>query len=312
MKLLGKGLRLYQKTGLQAVVRKTGVVGLFSKDFSAMERILPEASSNGIVEQLGTRIPAKGVKIATVGMFRGCLMDVLFTETNRKTVMLLSEAGFEVIIPPTQNCCGALHAHSGEMDQAKLQAKNNIRAFKEANVDYIVSNAGGCGAILVEYDHLLHDEPEWQERAAWFAKRVKDISTILLEKGRPLQFAETQSDDQPLNVTYQDSCHLKNVIKASNSPRTLLNGVANVEFTEMKDAGTCCGSAGIYNVTQPAMANQILDHKMVNANATHAQYIVTSNPGCLLQMKLGIDKHGENKAVQAVHIVDFLYDRIVK
>lgn len=312
MKLLGKGLRLYQKTGLQTIVRKTGVVGLFSKQMCAMERILPDASSNGIVEQLGTRIPAKGVKIATVGMFRGCLMDVLFTETNRKTVMLLSEAGFEVIIPPTQSCCGALHAHSGEMNQAKIQAKNNVRAFQEANVDYIVSNAGGCGALLVEYDHLLHDEPEWQERATWFAKRVRDISTILLEKGRPLMFAETETDDHTLRVTYQDSCHLKNVMKASNSPRTLLNGIANVEFTEMKDAGTCCGSAGTYNITQSAMANQILDHKMVNANATHAEYIVTSNPGCLLQMKLGVDKHGENKKVQAVHIVDFLYDRMVK
>jgi glycolate oxidase iron-sulfur subunit len=312
MKLLGKGLRLYQKTGLQAVVRKTGAVGLFSKHLSAMERILPEASSNGIVEQLGTRIPAKGEKIATVGMFRGCLMDVLFTETNRKTVLLLSEAGFEVIIPPTQNCCGALHAHSGEMDQAKSLARSNIIAFQEAGVDYIVSNAGGCGAILVEYDHLLHDEPEWQEQATWFAKRVKDISTILLEKGRPLQFAEAKSDDSILRVTYQDSCHLKNVMKVANSPRKLLNGVASVEFTEMQDAGTCCGSAGIYNVTQPAMANQILDHKMVNANAAHAQYIVTSNPGCLLQMKLGIDKHAENSEMQAVHIVDFLYDRIVK
>jgi glycolate oxidase iron-sulfur subunit len=198
------------------------------------------------------------------------------------------------------------------MDQAKLQAKNNIRAFKQANVDYIVSNAGGCGAILVEYDHLLHDEPEWQEQAAWFAKRVKDISTIILEKGRPLKFAEAHSNDIVLRVTYQDSCHLKNVIKASNSPRTLLNAVTNVEFIEMKDAGSCCGSAGIYNVTQPSMANQILDHKMVNAIATHAEYIVTSNPGCLLQMKLGIEKHGENKEVLAVHIVDFLYDRIVK
>jgi glycolate oxidase iron-sulfur subunit len=312
MKLLGKGLRLYQITGLQAIVRKTGAVGLFSKHLSAMERILPDASSNGIVEQLGTRIPAKGEKLATVGMFRGCLMDVLFTETNRKTVLLLSEAGFEVIIPPTQNCCGALHAHSGEMDLAKSLARSNIKAFQEAGVDYIVSNAGGCGAILVEYDHLLHSEPEWQEQAAWFAKRVKDISTILIEKGRPLQFAETQTDGSTLRMTYQDSCHLKNVIKGANSPRKLLLGVANVEFTEMADAGTCCGSAGIYNVTQPAMANQILAHKMVNANDAHAQFIVTSNPGCLLQMKLGIDKHAENSEMQAMHIVDFLYDRIVK
>ena len=132
MRLLGKSLELYKKTGMQALVRKTGAVRVFSEHLSAMERILPDASSKGIVEKLGTRIPPKGEKIATVGMFRGCLMDVLFTETNIKTVKLLSEAGFEVVIPETQNCCGALHAHSGESDQAKELAKNNIRAFQRS------------------------------------------------------------------------------------------------------------------------------------------------------------------------------------
>ncbi|MBP1967716.1 glycolate oxidase iron-sulfur subunit [Paenibacillus aceris] len=312
MRLLGSGMHFYKKSGLQSVVRKTGVVGLFSKQLSDMEKILPDASGKGITQLLGTFIPAKGQKIATVGMFRGCLMDVMFTETNIKTVKLLSEAGFDVVIPETQNCCGALHAHSGESDQAKMLAKNNIRAFQEAGVDYIVSNAGGCGAILVEYDHLLHDEPEWKESAGWFAARVKDISTILVEKGRPLQFVENQAGTASTRVTYQDSCHLRNVMKGSNSSRQLLKEVGNVTFVEMKDAGSCCGSAGIYNVTQPEMANQILEGKMVNVNATEASYLVTSNPGCLLQMKLGIDKHGQKGQMEAVHIADFLYDRVVK
>ncbi|MNH97826.1 Lactate utilization protein A [compost metagenome] len=312
MRWLGTGLSLYKKTGLQAVVRKTGAVGLFSSQLSSLEKILPEGSGKGIVELMGTRIPAKGEKIATVGMFRGCLMDVMFTETNMKTVHLLTEAGFEVVIPETQNCCGALHAHSGESDQAKQLAKNNIRAFKDAGVDYIVSNAGGCGAILVEYDHLLHAEPEWKEDSVWFAKRVKDISTILVERGRPLQLVDTQQQGAPTRVTYQDSCHLKNVMKGSNPSRQLLQSVEHIDYIEMQDAGSCCGSAGTYNVTQPEMANQILEHKMENTNATGAQYVVTSNPGCLLQMKLGIDKHGQKDQMQAVHIVDFLYDRVVK
>ncbi|MEC0269133.1 (Fe-S)-binding protein [Paenibacillus anseongense] len=312
MRLLGSGMYFYKKSGLQSVVRKTGVVGLFSKQLSDMEKILPDASGKGITQLLGTFIPAKGEKIATVGMFRGCLMDLMFTQTNIKTVKLLSEAGFDVVIPESQNCCGALHAHSGESDQAKMLAKNNIRAFQEAGVDFIVSNAGGCGAILVEYDHLLHDEPEWKEAAGWFAARVKDISTILVEKGRPLQFADSQTAAASTRVTYQDSCHLRNVMKGSNPSRQLLKEVGNVTFVEMKDAGSCCGSAGIYNVTQPEMANQILEDKMVNANATEARYLVTSNPGCLLQMKLGIDKHGQKGQMEAVHIVDFLYDRVVK
>lgn len=312
MKLLGKGLKLYRQTGMQKLVRKTGAAAIFSKHMRDMERILPEASGAGVAEQLGVRIPAKGEKLGTVGMFRGCLMDVLFTETNKKTVKLLTEAGFEVIIPEGQNCCGALHAHSGETALAEGLAKTNIKAFREAGVDYIVSNAGGCGAILVEYDHLLHRQSEWKESAEWFAGRVKDISTLLLEKGRPLAFKACSSAGSGERVTYQDSCHLRNVMKGGSAPRQLLNQVERTEFIEMKDAGSCCGSAGTYNLTQPDMANQILEHKMQHAAATDAHYLVTSNPGCLLQMKLGINKHAGGKQMEAVHIVDFLYDRLVK
>ncbi|MDR6555619.1 glycolate oxidase iron-sulfur subunit [Paenibacillus qinlingensis] len=311
MQLLGTGLHFYKMSGVQKLVRKTGVVGLFSKHMATMEKILPDASGKGIVERLGTFIPAKGKKLGTVGMFRGCLMDVLFTETNISTVKLLTEAGFDVVIPESQNCCGALHAHSGESDQAKQLAKKNIRAFQEAGVDYVVSNAGGCGAILVEYDHLLHDEEEWKEDAIWFAKRVKDISSILVEKGRPLRFAD-QANQAPTRVTYQESCHLRNVMKGSQPTKQLLQRISNTAYVEMKDSGSCCGSAGIYNMTQPVMANQILEHKMENVNATTASYVVTSNPGCLLQMKLGIDKHGQTGKMEAVHIADFLYDRLVK
>ncbi|MFC5704026.1 (Fe-S)-binding protein [Cohnella faecalis] len=312
MSLLGKGLRLYQKSGLQAVARKTGAVGVFSKQLSDMERILPEAGGQGVVQRFGTRVAAKGEKLGTVGMFRGCLMDVMFAETNRKTVEMLSEAGFEIVIPDTQNCCGALHAHSGEIDQARQLAMNNILAFQAAGVDYIVSNAGGCGAILVEYDHLLHDVPDWSEQAVWFAGRVKDVSTLLAENGRKLHFRKEEAGEAPVRITYQDSCHLKNVMKGGGAPRKLLSDLPGVELVEMQDAGSCCGSAGIYNITQPQMANQILDHKMQHANATQASYIVTSNPGCLLQMKLGIEKHADREHVQATHVIDFLYDRMVK
>ncbi|MFC0211149.1 (Fe-S)-binding protein [Paenibacillus chartarius] len=309
MRLLGKGLRLYRQSGLQKAARKLGIVGMFSKHMADMERILPEASGKGVVELLGTRIPAEGEKRGTVGMFRGCLMDVLFTETNRKTVELLSAAGFEVVIPEAQNCCGALHAHSGEADLAKQLAKNNIRAFRDIGVDYIVSNAGGCGAILTEYDHLLHNEPEWREGAEWFARRVIDVSKLLLENGKELGPPKRAGGGAPsVRVTYQDSCHLKNVMRGGQAPRQLLHNTAGVEFVEMMEAGACCGSAGIYNITQPEMAGTILERKMGHAQATAAHYIVTSNPGCLLQMKLGIEKHAKGKGMQAVHLVDFLYD----
>lgn len=306
MRMVGKALKLYQRTPLRKLVRSAGAMKLFPKHLQEMERILPDAADDGVVARIGSRHAAKGQRIAKVGLFRGCIMDVLFTGTNVNTVRLLTEAGFDVVIPDSQNCCGALHAHSGEADLARELARNNIRAFKEAGVDYIVSNAGGCGALLIEYDHLLHEDAEWKEDAAWFAKRVIDISELLVRKGRPLAF----KSDAPERVTYQDSCHLRNVMRSSNAPRALMERVGGAEFCEMKEADRCCGSAGIYNVTQPEMAGQILEHKMANATATNAGFVLTSNPGCLLQMKLGIEKHGDSRRMEALHLVDFLYDRL--
>jgi glycolate oxidase iron-sulfur subunit len=324
MRLAGGALQLYQRSGLRSLARGAGLMKLFPEHLRDMESILPDASPKGIVQRMGTHHKAKGEKIATVGMFRGCLMDVMFTETNVKTVELLSAAGFEVVIPDSQGCCGALHAHSGETSGAKKLARQNIEAFKAANVDYIVSNAGGCGAILTEYDHLLHEEAQWREDAAWFANRVIDISDLLVRHGRLPFFSElagdagkqNKSDDAAskaaIRITYQDSCHLRNVMRSSNAPRTLMRQVEGVEFVEMHEADRCCGSAGIYNITQPEMAGQLLEHKMENANATAAHYLLTSNPGCLLQMKLGVQKHGCGTQMKVEHIVDFLHERMVE
>nr|WP_272949088.1 (Fe-S)-binding protein [Paenibacillus contaminans] len=329
MRWIGASLSFYQKSGVRRLVHGAGIMKLFPSHMREMETILPEASSKGVIEKIGTFVPAKGTPIARVGMFRGCIMDVLFTQTNVNTVKLLSEAGFEVVIPETQNCCGALHAHSGEMDLARGLARSNIRAFKDAGVDYIASNAGGCGALLVEYDHLLHDDPEWADGGEWFAKRVKDVSQLIVEKGRIPHFADAAAAANALQsgtkapscgkdgsscgttrITYQDSCHLRNVMKSSTAPRQLMKSVADIEFVELKESDRCCGSAGIYNLTQPEMANQILDHKMEHVKKTDAHYLLTSNPGCLLQMKLGVERHGQSGKMEAVHIVDFLYERI--
>lgn len=323
-KWLGRSLGAYQKTGLRKLARGTGVMKLFPKHLREMEAILPDASAQGVVERLGAFYPAVGEPIGRVGLFRGCIMDVLFAETNVRTVKLLAEAGFEVVIPETQVCCGALHAHSGEMDGARELARSNIAAFKAAGVDYIASNAGGCGALLTEYDHLLLEEETYREDAAWFAERVVDVSTLIVEHGRVPSFAEaaaagtagpassSSADGQETTVfTYQDSCHLRNVMKGADAPRRLMRSVIGASFVEMKEADRCCGSAGIYNVTQPEMAGQLLEHKMEHANRTQARYLLTSNPGCLLQMKLGIEKHGDSSRMEAMHIVDFLYDRLV-
>ncbi|QMV43036.1 (Fe-S)-binding protein [Cohnella cholangitidis] len=310
LKWVGRSLAFYRKSGLRAIARGTGIMKLFPKPIRDMERILPAASGKGVVERIGTVYPAKGEKIARVALFRGCVMDVLFSKTNVNTVKLLSEAGFEVVIPDAQTCCGALHAHSGEMDQARELARVNVRAFQEAGVEYIVSNAGGCGALLVEYDHLLQDDREYGESARSFAAGVVDVSKLLIERGRLPAFADANaSEADPVTITYQDSCHLRNVMRSADAPRQLMQRVSNVRFVEMKEADRCCGSAGIYNVTQPEMAGQILERKMEHANRTQANYLLTSNPGCLLQMKLGVDRHGVGDRMEVKHVVDFLYER---
>lgn len=185
-------------------------------------------------------------------------MDTMFMETNDATMKLLQKAGCDIVIPSGQGCCGALHAHGGEKEMAKRLAKANIEAFESLDADYIVLNAGGCGALLVEYDHLLRDEEEWRERAKAFAGKVRDFSEILVE----LQFAERELSLPEQVITYQDSCHLRNVMGTASAPRTLLASIKGVQYREMEEADHCCGSAGVYNITEKEMSMQILDYKM--------------------------------------------------
>ncbi|MDF2924916.1 MAG: hypothetical protein K0R57_3830 [Paenibacillaceae bacterium] len=303
MRLLGGSIAFYQKSGLQWLTRKLGLLHILPDHMRQMEAILPPASSSGVARELGTFIPARGKKRGTAGMFSGCIMDILFLETNKNTVMLLAEVGFDVVIPPGQNCCGALHAHSGEGEGARGLAVNNIRAFKEAQVDIIVSNAGGCGAMLKEYGHLLHHGKDGvtREDAIWFSDRVKDVSEVL-DSIAPLDdLGELEG-----RVTYQGSCHLQNVMKVKNPPRQVIRGIRGVSYVELHESDRCCGSAGIYNVVQPVMAGGIIDEKMVHVKRTQADILVTSNPGCLLQMKHGIHKAGLDKEMRAVHLVDLV------
>jgi glycolate oxidase iron-sulfur subunit len=298
-------LGFYQRSGLQKVARKIGFMNLFPEHLREMEKILPDVPKRKTMKQRFEHIPPKMESTkATVAFFSGCLMDTLFLETNNATIQLLQKAGCEIVIPKTQTCCGALHGHSGEKELAKELAKQNIEAFENNDVNYIITNAGGCGAYLIEYDHLLKDDPQWSMRAKKFAEKIKDISVILYELDFHKQYCLSLPEQV---VTYQDSCHLRNVMKTSKAPRELLRSIKGITFKEMENADSCCGSAGIYNIVEPKTSMEILDQKMAKIKKTKATTIVTANPGCLMQMKLGIEREGL-KDVRAVHIVDLLLE----
>ncbi|MBT2616622.1 MULTISPECIES: (Fe-S)-binding protein [unclassified Bacillus (in: firmicutes)] len=296
-------LGFYQKSGLQYMARKTGVLNMLPDNLAAMEKVLPKVPKKAEMKNRPTELPAIGTPLKTVAFFSGCLMDTMFLETNKATLKLLQLAGCEIVIPKSQACCGALHGHSGEKAGAKQLAKRNIEAFETEGVDYIITNAGGCGAFLIDYDHLLQDEQEWHDRAISFKNKLKDISQILVD----LRFQEKVRLKLPAqSVTFQDSCHLRNVMNTSSAPRILLQSIEGIDFREMKDADRCCGSAGIYNIVESEMSMNILDSKMEHTKSTQADIVVTANPGCLLQMQLGIERENLGECTKAVHIADLL------
>lgn len=301
-------LGIYQRTGVQSLVQSVGIMKLFPETLRTMEKVLPEVPKRRELKKRKRYFAPLQTRKKKVAFFSGCLMDTIFMKTNDATTKLLQYAGCEIVVPELQSCCGALHGHSGEMNQAREMAKRNIAAFEVEQVDYIITNAGGCGAFLNDYEHLLADDAEWSQRTRAFSMKIKDITSILVE----LEFDKLPLKLDEQVITYQDSCHLKNGQHTFREPRRLLRSIAGVSFVEMTDAGRCCGSAGIYNIVESEMSMRILDYKMEQSKKTKAKVIVTTNPGCLLQMKLGIEREGLTNKVRAVHIVDLLLEAYSK
>ena len=296
-----KLVQVYQKSGLQSITRKIGFLNLFPPFMKEMESVLPEIESKKEREK-----PVK-TKTMKVAFFTGCLMDTLFQATNRKTIELLEWLGCKVVVPDGQQCCGALHGHSGEMEKGLRNASRNIDAFDSDEYDYIVNNAGGCGAFLLEYEKHLKEQPKYAEKAERFSRKQIDISSLFVQLGLNAKLKEMESEGDAI-VTYQDSCHLRNVSKVFMEPRSLLMDAPGYDYKELIGADTCCGSAGIYNLLQPEMSRRILDKKMEHVKELEPAIIVTSNPGCLMQMQVGIRREGLEHEMKAVHIVDFLYE----
>jgi glycolate oxidase iron-sulfur subunit len=288
---------LYQRSGAQWLARRSGI--LRALGLEEAEALLPPISDHFLAPD-GRTLPAEGPRRATVALLSGCIMSTAFADVHRATIRVLQKNGCAVLLPPDQGCCGALHAHGGDLEGARDLARANIAAFEGLGVDAIVVNAAGCGSTLKEYSHLLHEEPAWADRAAAFAARVKDVSEFLAAIGL------NTTGMRPLNLTatYQEPCHLAHAQRITQQPRRLLAAVPGLALKEMHESSLCCGSAGIYNVTQPEMAARLGDRKLDNAEATGADVIVTANPGCHLQLAGGLARRGS--AMRVRHIVEVL------
>jgi glycolate oxidase iron-sulfur subunit len=291
LRALRKPLRVYQRLGLQRVIGRRLPASL-----RTMEELLPEL---GRRERIANFTPATGDRRARVGMLLGCVQREFFPEVNAATVRVLAAEGCDVVVPKSQQCCGALSLHSGREAEALERAKKLIASFEEHDVDYVVINAAGCGSSMKDYDRVLADEPEWAARAAAFSAKCRDVSELIAELG-PV------AKRHPLHgvAAYHDACHLSHAQGVRDQPRSLLGGIPRLEIREIAEAEICCGSAGVYNLLQSDAARELGDRKAANIVATGAKVLITANPGCLMQVRSALSRRGEVIALK--HTVEVL------
>ncbi|MEL3973200.1 (Fe-S)-binding protein [Rossellomorea oryzaecorticis] len=300
---LGGMLKFYQKSGVQTLVRKTGLINVMPKHLVEMEAIMPEIKQSVRKKYKNEEIiKAKGETKHEVSMLTGCVMDVMFGEINDATINVLTRNGNDVVIPKNQTCCGALHVHSGDREMGRKLAKQNIEAFKDS--EKVIVNAAGCGCMMKDYPELFHEDPEWRAKAEEFSDKVDDISKYLYDTGYEKPKAEVNT-----RITYHDACHLAHGQGVREEPRDLLLNIPGVEMVHMTDSDRCCGSAGIYNITNPEMAGAVLESKMQNV-PDDVEMISMGNPGCMLQMAMGVQKYGKNqRVVHTVQLLDWAYQK---
>ncbi|HYR39625.1 MAG TPA: (Fe-S)-binding protein [Methylomirabilota bacterium] len=261
-------LRLYQASGLRTLVRASGMLAPF-KRLQAMDALLPRVPPSAT--PLPELIPARGRARGRAALLTGCVQRFFFPEINLATARLLSAAGWEVVVPRGQGCCGALHLHAGRLDEFRAMARS-LMATLGQDVDMVVTNAAGCGSALKEYGHWLGDE-----LAERFAGLVKDISEVLVDADLPLgELRET--------VTYHDACHLAHGQRVRAQPRELLRRIPGLTLVDLKDSDLCCGSAGVYNLLEPEMAAELGRRKVERIRETGARIVATGNPGCIMQI----------------------------
>jgi len=285
-------LQFYRQTGFQRFVRSTGLLEKFAPSYAAAEEMTPEVDLQTGV-QIGHTYRAEGHPVGTVAFLAGCVMNSLLGDVNRATVDLLNAAGFDVVVPEGQICCGALANHAGLRDTATEMARANVGKFPVDDVDAIIVNASGCGAMMAEYPLLIDGAEE-------FSSKVQDVSSFLASSGVQERLVRRMD----VRVGYDDPCHLLHAQGVRQPPRDLLQAIPGVELVEVAGADECCGSAGVYNITHRELAMEILDRKMEFVEAANLDVLVTGNPGCLFQLQYGARSHGLK--LEVIHIAEFI------
>jgi glycolate oxidase iron-sulfur subunit len=300
------GLKLYQRSGLQKLVHSTGLFELinnlptpFKGKLGTPEALMNDARGPIAPAPLPEITPPIGLQRYRVGFISGCIMDQVFHDINEATIRVLVANGCEVITPLQQNCCGALHIHGGEAEQGRNLARHNIDVFEPYNCDFIIINSAGCGSTLKEYDHLLRDDPAYVERARVFSGKMKDISEFLTSIELNREMGEVNRI-----VAYHDACHLLHGQKIKQQPRQLLKEIPGLTLVTLKESDWCCGSAGIYNITNQEMGRQLLERKMEHVVETGAEIIATGNPGCMMQIAMGMRERG--LPMEVMHPIELL------
>jgi glycolate oxidase iron-sulfur subunit len=286
VRLLARGLWLYQKLGFQFLFRALKLNGLLPKRLRDLEKKTPTACDHFSPGLIAREESPRTKPKYKVGLLTGCVQDVLYSNINRDTADVLLANGCTVVTPHGQGCCGSLHSHNGDLETARKLARALIDAFPLKDCDAIITNAAGCGSHLKHFDRLLEDDAHYAAKGKEWSAKVKDVHEWLCEKGFRAPVAG--SNPEPHTVTYHEACHLCHGQKITAQPRRILKSIPGLELREMGEAQWCCGSAGIYSITQPVMAQKLLDRKRVNIEKTQAEIVATANPGCHLQIEQGM------------------------
>jgi glycolate oxidase iron-sulfur subunit len=306
LRILTAPLRAVQRTGFDRLIQRTGLAGRVSPELAAALRVAPGTGRSGQPQRRRPagarypgRVPARGTRRAVVGMLLGCVQQVFFPQVNDATARVLAAEGCDVIIPPGQGCCGALSLHGGRLTEAAGFARRTIEAFERAGVDAIIVNAAGCGSAMKDYADLLAADPLWAGRAAALAGKVRDFSEFLTELG-----PAAVRHPLPVMAAYHDACHLGHAQRITTQPRELLLAIPGLHLAEIADGGTCCGSAGIYNLVQPGAARDLGERKAKTVLATKAGLLVSANPGCAMQIAAALAEQGAQ--LPMAHIAEVL------